>query len=251
MELLLDLLAEIGLRDALVVEDRAELLDHVRVHLLAEVLERVRALADAAPRTAAATPATDRAAGPSSGSSPPIPLRHAPACGRAAAWPPARGRRIGHHQDASRAARSHGSPRPSAPASTTGTPALTEIGTAMSLGIGKSARIPSTCSISRTSSFTCVLARFSTSRSFGPAIAGEVERLHADLEVLHARDVHAPDEQHVVGGLDQAEHGVVELRRACRRRRSRRSPGAPCRRRPSRRRGNDMPSVGSVGAGST
>ena len=96
---------------------------------------------------------------------------------------------------------------------TTGTPALTDRGTAMSDGIGKSARMPSTCSISRTSSFTRVFARFRTSFSFGPATVTQVEGLHADLEVLHARDVHAADEQHVVRRLDEREREVVEGRR--------------------------------------
>ena len=75
-----------------------------------------------------------------------------------------------------------------------------------------------------------VFARLSTRRIFGPAIAGEVERLHPDLQVLDARDVHAADEQHLVGRFDQREHVVVELRRECRRPRSRTSPGARCRR---------------------
>ena len=46
------------------------------------------------------------------------------------------------------------------------------------------------------------------------------QRLQADLHVLDVRDVHAGDEQHVVGDLDQAEHDVVEVGRACRRPRS-------------------------------
>ena len=41
----------------------------------------------------------------------------------------------------------------------------------------------------------------------------QVERLDADLQVLDARDVHARDEQDVVGLLDQREHDVVEVRR--------------------------------------
>jgi hypothetical protein len=40
----------------------------------------------------------------------------------------------------------------------------------------------------------------------------EIERLHPDLQVLDARDVHAPDHQHFVGSLDQREHVVVEHR---------------------------------------
>ena len=79
-------------------------------------------------------------------------------------------------------------------------------------GSGSRPGCPSTCSISRTSSFTCVFARFSTSFSFGPATVDEVEGLHADLEVLDARDVHAADEQDVVGRLDQRER---ECRRTC------------------------------------
>ena len=43
VQLLLDLLADVGLRHALVVEDRTQLLDHELVHLLAEIFERVRA----------------------------------------------------------------------------------------------------------------------------------------------------------------------------------------------------------------
>ena len=104
--------------------------------------------------------------------------------------------------------------------------AFTEIGTAMSSGTGKFALMPSTRSISLTSSLTLAFAWLSTSLSFGPAIAWQVERLHPDLEVLDARDVHAADEQHVVGRLDDREHVRRRTPTAGRSRRDRRSPAA-------------------------
>ena len=57
MQLLLDLLAQVGLGDPLVVEDRAQLLDDELVHLLAQVFERLRALVDTG-AGAAGTPST-------------------------------------------------------------------------------------------------------------------------------------------------------------------------------------------------
>ena len=86
---------------------------------------------------------------------------------------------------------------------TTGTPAFTEIGTAMSSGTGKFALRPSTRSISFTSSFTLAFGVVQHQLELRAGDRLEVEGLHPDLEVLDARDVHAADEQHVVGRLDQ------------------------------------------------
>ena len=52
VQLLVDLAPEVGLADALVVEQRAQLVDHELVHLLAHVLERGLALGAPGPRSA-------------------------------------------------------------------------------------------------------------------------------------------------------------------------------------------------------
>ena len=124
-------------------------------------------------------------------------------------------------------------------------------GIARSSGTGKFALMPSTRSISLTSSLTLAFAWLRTSLSFGPAIAWRSSVLHPDLEVLDARDVHAADEEHVVGRLDDREHVVVEHRRQVDRPRDRRSccsvaqmftisPGSSA-----------SVGIGSIGAGST
>ena len=87
---------------------------------------------------------------------------------------------------------------------TTGRPAFTDIGTAMSSGTGKFALEPEH-----------PLDLLDVELHLGVRVVQhelelrardrlEVERLHPDLQVLDARDVHAADEEHLVGRLDAA-----------------------------------------------
>ena len=129
VQLLVDLAAQLGLGDPLVVEERAQLVDHELVHLLAHVFE-LRARAAFAP--CAARCSCHRAAGcwvcvttsPSSW----LTCR---------ARDPSSVRRRRAEQRLGDAARAPATPATSARRPRPGRPAFTDIGTAMSSGIGK------------------------------------------------------------------------------------------------------------------
>ena len=251
MQLLLDLLAQLGLGDPLVVEDRTELLDHVLVHLLAQLFERVRARLTRRPllellptrccwmRHRSAVFSCARARLPRCRRRRPVAsvgacrVRTAPSCDRRAARSRAvaaatsacddhrhagvhrqRNRDVGRHRERRRGCRAPARSR------------------AMS-------------------SFTWVFARLSTRRIFGPASASRSSVCMPTFRFLMLGMSMLADEQHVVGLFEQREHGVVEVRRhvddhVAAHRLERAADGDE-----HRRRGSASASTGSVGAGRT
>ena len=138
--------AQIGLGDALVVEERAQLVDHELVHLLAHVLERLRRAGRRGARAAAAATPCQRTAALAASSWIVTSRSARPhgcfACGCAAPLPLLRADASGTEQRLGDVLERARRPAPSGRRRRPGRPRSPTIGTAMSSGIGKFALEP-------------------------------------------------------------------------------------------------------------